>query len=175
MIQWLNVVKEKEKEMGVRFLCRNAENLGVPYKWSTVLFSLICSLSDEGFMIGIDGKGQVRGALAYTFGTGEDDYQDRNRIEVHLLYIDEGARSLTGLADTIHAFSQQVLGLLQHISEIGFYCDATDHNRRLYGKFAMRQNTKLHACGMLDFYTVTPESLRQYTENRAFRREQIRE
>jgi hypothetical protein len=126
-------------------------------------------------MIGIDDYGEVRAALAYTFGTGEDDYEDRSRIEVHLLFIDEQFRVGTALPETIHALSLHVLGLPQNIREIGFYCTPTTGNRRLYGKFATVRNTREHPCGMLDFYTATPESLRLYAVSRVSHRKTINE
>ncbi|WP_409345397.1 hypothetical protein [Paenibacillus sp. MBLB4367] len=162
MMQWVSAGSEEQKESGVRFLCRHGEDLGVPYKWSTVMSSLACSLNEDGFMIGIDGSGQVRGALAYTYGTGEDDYEDRSRIEVHLLFIEKSERSGTALAEMIHAFSLQVLGLPKKIGEIGFYVMPTSGNRRLFGKLATLRNTKEHPCGILDFYTAVPESLLHY-------------
>lgn len=161
-MQWITAASEDEKESGARFLCRHGEKLGVPYKWSTVMSSLACSLNENGFMVGLDGAGHVRGALAYTYGTGEDDYEDRSRIEVHLLFIDEGVRSGTALAETMHALSARVIGLPQKIEEIGFYGMPTAVQRRLFGKFAVIRNTREHPCGLLDFYTAAPESLLHY-------------
>lgn len=169
MIQWVSADSEQDKENGVRFLCRHGERLGVPYKWSTIMSSLACSLNENGFMIGLDDDGQVKGALAYTYGTGEDDYENRSRLEVHLLYIDKPFRGGTTLVETIHALSSHVFTLPQRIGEIGFYCVPAKGNRRLYGKFATIRNTRLHPCGMLDFYTASPESLRKYAVNRLSR------
>ncbi|TMV52288.1 hypothetical protein FE783_04930 [Paenibacillus mesophilus] len=175
MIQWVSADSEEDRENGVRFLCRNGEKLGVPYKWSTVMSSLSCSLNENGFMIALDDYGQVGGALAYTYGTGEDDYENRSRIEVHLLYIDKPFRGEKALVETIQALSSHVLALPQRIGEIGFYCVPAKGNRRLYGKCATIRNTKLHPCGILDFYTAAPESLRQYAVSRMAREKTERE
>lgn len=170
MMNWVPAYSEEDKEEGVRLLCRHAEDLGVPYKWSTVMSSVACSLNEDGFMIGIDGHGRVKGALTYTNGTGEGDYEDLNRIEVHLLYIEEGERCGGAFVAAVHALSLRVIGLPRKIEEIGFYSMPTDGNRRLFGKIATLSNTKMHPCGLLDFYVATPESLRQYADRLDSRR-----
>lgn len=175
MIKWVPANSEEEKESGIRFLCRHAENLGVPYKWSTVMSALACSLNEGGFMIGLDGIGQVRGALAYTHGTGEGDYEDLSRIEVHLLYIEESVRYGGALIEAVQALSLRVIGLPGKIEEIGFYGMPTVGNRRLFGKIATLSNTKMHPCGLLDFYVATPENLRQYADRLDSRRKALSE
>lgn len=172
MLQWMTADTEQMKEDGVRFLCRYAEDLGVPYKWCTVLDSLYRSTCDEGFLIAVDGHGQVRGAMAYTFGTGEDNYNDRSRIEVHLLYLEAGIRCGKEFLRTIDALTERELELPQPIGEVGFYCAPTEGYRKLFGNFATVDHTKMHPCGLLDFYLTTPERLRQYVFRCSSRRRQ---
>ncbi len=170
MIQWMTAGSERMREEGVRFLCRHAEDLGVPYKWSTVVNSLHNAIRDEGFMIGVNEQGLVRGVLAYTFGTGEDDYEDRTRMEIHLLYLESGYRGRTELVEVLDALAEREMELPQPIVEIGFYCKPTDGYRRLFGKFATVDNTKEHPCGLLDFYLTTPDRIMQYVYQHPSRR-----
>jgi hypothetical protein len=153
---------EQMKEAGVRFLCRWAEDLGVPYKWSTILNKFHTSLYDKGFMIAVDGQDQVRGVLAYSYGTGENNSADPTRLIVHLIYIEDGYRGGTALAGAIDALSERELELMQPVEEIGFRCSPSNGYRRLFGKFAEISDTSMHPCGMLDSYVTTPERLRDY-------------
>jgi len=162
MIRWALADTEEERERGVRLLCRHGDDLGVPYKWSTVLASLAHALDDGGLIVGIDGEGRARGAIAFTCGTGEDAYKDRTRIEVHLLFIDEEARGNgAALAGAIRALHRTAAGLPQPIEEIGFYAAPTPAFRRLFGKAAALRSTRTHPCGLLDFYSVSADSLRR--------------
>lgn len=162
MLQWMTASTEQMKEDGVRFICRHAEDLGLPYKWSTTMSLLYKSLYDSGFMIALDEARQVRGVLAYIFGTGKDQSADQTRVEIVLLYIDGEARSGTKLVQAIEALLERETELPQPIQEFEFYCPSTDANRRLFGHFATLRDTKMHPCGLLDCYVTMPDRLRQY-------------
>jgi hypothetical protein len=170
MLQWMTADTEQMKEDGVRFLCRYSDDLGVPYKWSTIMNSLYTAIYDSGFMIALDRHNQVRGVLAYTYGTGEDQQADRTRIEVHLLYIEAGFRTGIKLMDVMDALAEREVELSQPISDVEFYCTPTAAHRRLFGKFATVSNTRMHPCGLLDFYLTTPDRLRQYVAGITSRR-----
>ncbi|NOU93762.1 hypothetical protein GC093_11085 [Paenibacillus sp. LMG 31456] len=162
MLQWIVAESEKAAEDGVRFLCRYAEDLGVPYKWSTVLQSIYTAIYDKGFMVGLDRSGQVRGGLAYTYGYGEDGSEDRTRIEVQLIYLEAGFRGGKALLEAIAALVERELELFDLIGKIEIYCTPTDGHRRLLGKFATLCSTEMYPCGMLSLYVTTPERLSQY-------------
>ncbi|MFD0696328.1 hypothetical protein ACFQZT_19870 [Paenibacillus sp. GCM10027628] len=162
MLQWIVAESEQLKEDGVRFLCRYAEDLGVPYKWSTIMSSLLTALCDNGFMIALDGRGQVRGLLAYTFETAEDGNVDRTRIEVHLIYLEAGFRGGRTPLEAMAALVEREQELYEPIEQIGFYCTPTEGYRKLFEKFATVSNTEMHPCGMLSFYVTTPERLKEY-------------
>ncbi|MCD9025285.1 hypothetical protein [Cohnella silvisoli] len=162
MNQWLTADSEAAKESAVILLSRNGEHLGVPYQWSTVLSSLLCSMYDNGLMIGLDSSGEIAGVLAYTSGTGEDKYQDRTKIEVHLLFIEKRMRSGRMLTEAMRTLAGMILDSPSEIREIAFYANPSAINRRLFGKFAELIHTSEHPCGMLDYYRVIPERLLVY-------------
>ncbi|MFD0682162.1 MULTISPECIES: hypothetical protein [unclassified Paenibacillus] len=164
MLQWIIAESEQSKEDGVRFLCRYAEDLGVPYKWSTVMASLDTAIYDQGFMIALDGVGKVRGVLVYTFWTKEDGSADRTRIEVQLLYLEAIFRRGVTLLGAMDALVEREKELHEPIVEIGFYCTPTNAHRRLFCKMATESKTEMHPCGMLSFYVTTPDRLSQYVE-----------
>lgn len=159
MSEWQTALSETEKEEAVKLLCGNAERLGVPYRWSSVLISLLCSLYDNGMMIGRSGSGKISGVLAYTSGTGEDQYRDRTKLEVHLLFIEKSLRNGRLLKDAMHSLAEKAMDSPDGISEIAFYAEPTARNRRLFGKFAALAHTTEHPCGLLDYYLTTPERL----------------
>lgn len=166
MSRWKTAKEEAEQERGVRFLCRHGEHLGVPYKWSSVLTSLVCSLYDDGLLIGLDGSGRIAGALAYTSGTDMDGYRDRTKIEVHLLFIEERMRTGMMLLEAMRALAEKTLESPDGIGEIVFYAVPSAGNRRLFGKFAVLAHTTEFPCGMLDCYKATPEQLLNYVSLR---------
>ncbi|MFD0677003.1 MULTISPECIES: hypothetical protein [unclassified Paenibacillus] len=162
MLQWIVAETEQKAEEGVRFLCRYAEDLGLPYQWSSVLQAIYTSIYDKGFMVGLDLSGQVRGVLAYTYGYGEDGSEDRNRIEVQLIYFESGFRGGKGLLGAMAALVERELELHDLVDKIEFYCTPTDQHQRLLGKFSTLHSTELYPCGMLSLYVTTPERLSQY-------------
>jgi hypothetical protein len=113
-------------------------------------------------MIALDGNRQVRGLLAYTYGTGEDKNADQTRIEVHHLYLEAQFRTGTKFVEAMEALVEREVELTQPIRQIEFYCTPTEAHRRLFGKIAAISNTRMHPCGMLDFYITTPDRVRQY-------------
>lgn len=162
MLQWMTASSEQMKEDGVLFICRHVEDLGLPYKWSTTMNLLYTSLYDSGLMIALDERRQVRGVIAYTYGTAKDKSADQTKIEVVLLYLEAEYRTGTRLIEAMNALVEREIELAQPIREIEFYCTPTDVRRRLFGKIATLRNTKLHSCGMLDSYITTLERIRLY-------------
>jgi hypothetical protein len=162
MLQWMTAGTEQMKEDGVLFICRQVEDLGLPYKWSTTMNLLYTALYDSGLMIALDEQGQVRGIMAYTFGTAKDKSADQTRIEVILLYLEAEYRTGTRLVEAMKALVERELELTQPIREVEFFCTPTDVRRRLFGKIATLRNTKMHSCGLLDSYITTLEQIRLY-------------
>ncbi|TDF97043.1 hypothetical protein [Paenibacillus piri] len=172
MLQWIVAGTEQEIEDGVRFLCRYAEDLGLPYQWSTVLQCVNNSIYDKGYMVGLDGSGQVRGVLSYVYCYGEDGSEDRTRIEVQLIYLEAGFRGGGTLLDAMAALVERELELQEPIGKIEMYCTPTDGHQRLFGKFATFCRTEKFPCGMLSLYVTTPERLSQYVIRYTSRRTQ---
>lgn len=165
MLQWMTADTEQLKEEGVRFLCRHVEDLGVPYKWSTIMNFLYTSIYDSGLMIALDDEDrQARGVLVYTYGTGENKSADPARIEIFLLCLDAESRKGTKLVEAMEALLEREAELPQPIRQFEFYCLSTAAHRRLFGKIATLHDTRTHSCGLLDFYVTTPERLRQYVD-----------
>lgn len=164
MIEWSIAAGEAEKELGVRLLLRNAEELGVPYSWVTVMSSLIYSLEDNGLMIGRDRSGRVYGVLAFTLGTSEDKYTDQSRVEVHLLFFDRRLRYGRPLLKAMGALADHLMELPEGVRQVVFYSPISGTDRRFYGKFAALQHSSEQPCGLLDFYVTTPESLLDFAD-----------
>ncbi|WP_372632301.1 hypothetical protein [Cohnella sp.] len=164
MIRWSVAANERDKELGARLLCRNAEELGVPYSWVTVMSSLIYPMEDNGFMIGRDDSGRVVAALAYTLGTMEDSYADRSRVEVHLLFFERRLRRGRPLLQAMSMAAEHWLELAAGVREVVFFAPVAKESRRLYGKFAQWQYMSEQPCGQLDFYATTPERVLEFTE-----------
>jgi hypothetical protein len=164
MIRWSVAADEGDRELGARLLCRNAEELGVPYSWVTVMSSLIYPMEDNGFMIGRDDTGCALAALAYTLGTLEDSYADRSRVEVHLLFFERRLRHGRPLLQAMRMAADHWLELPAGVREVVFFTPAAEEIRRFYGKFAQWQYTSEQPCGQLDFYATTPEHLLEFAE-----------
>lgn len=164
MIEWAIAAGETEKEQGVRFLMRHAEELGVPYSWATVMSSLIYPMEDRGFMTGRDRDGRVSAALAFTLGASEDKYADRSRVEVHLLFFERRLRHGRPLLQAMRMLADSLMDLPEGVREVVFYASSSERNRRLYGKFASLQYTSDQPCGLLDVYRTTPERLLDFAD-----------
>ncbi|MBB6634840.1 hypothetical protein [Cohnella thailandensis] len=156
MIVWSIASTEEEQADGAMFLCRNAERLGTPFKWSTVIHLLIYTLEDNGLLIGKDESGAVVSAVAYTAGAEDDRYKDRARIQVHLLYIEDrwrgGAVLLAGYRALLKHLRQSQAGW----REIVFYAGPTEENRRRFRKRAELLKTVQRPSGEMDFYLFVP-------------------
>ncbi len=159
MIAWRIARDETDQERGIQFLCRHGGKLGIPYSWITVLNSIMYSLEDRGFLIGVEEDGTIAGALVFTVGTRDDRYKDPGRIELHLLCLDEPRRVGAVLLGALRAFVQQLLELPREVREVVFYTAADTYNRGLFGKAAKLTSTAEQPCGMLDFYSIKLESL----------------
>lgn len=159
MITYTMADTETSREDGVKFICRHGTGLGLLYNWSTVMNSLIYAIEDNGFIVGRDGGGRIAAVLAHTVGTLEDGYKDKARIEVHLLYIEEGRREGPVLLAMLRMFTQRLLELPGEVREIVFFAPATAENRRKFGKVATLVKTTEPPCGALDFYTVAIDRL----------------
>jgi len=164
MMKWLKANNERSKEQGVLLLSRNGDRLGVPYKWTAILYVLSVSLENKGFMVGYDNSGLPAGALAYTFGTEEDRYKDHTKVEVHLLYIEERVRNGAMLLAAMRGLAHDLLK--SRIRGLAFMALPSEENRRLFGKFAALKRTSEYACGTMDYYTTTPETLLAYASKR---------
>ncbi|MEK0314683.1 hypothetical protein [Cohnella sp. 56] len=162
MLSWRVADTQPLQEEGVRFLCRHADKLGVPYNWSTIVHSLYAAIRDDGLLLAMDGDGNMRGAIACALGTGEDNYADRGRMEVHLLYLDERARSGREPVGAIAALVERELEWPRPLEAIGFYAAPEERLRKLFGKLADLDHTREHRCGPLDFYWTTPARLRAF-------------
>lgn len=162
MLQWMIAGTEQMKDEGARFLCRHAEELGVPYKWSTIMNSLYYSICDSGFMIALDRHGQIRGVWVYTYGDGEGGKPDETRMEVHHLFLEAGVRTGAAFVEALEALIERESELPLPIGEVHFYSIPTDARRRLFGKLASIRDTRMHPCGLLDSYVTTPDRVKQY-------------
>ncbi|TVY06977.1 hypothetical protein [Paenibacillus cremeus] len=161
MKQWTIADTEQKREAAVRFLCRHAEDLGVPYKWSTILTSIYTAINDNGLLFALDRLGCVRGILAYTISK-RSGTEDQTRIEVHLLFLEAGFRAWNSLTEAMSALAAELAERFRANSEIGFYCTPTEKHHSLFSKFASVNNTRLHPCGMLSYYVTSLEQLKYY-------------
>lgn len=162
MLRWMEAETESLKEEAVQLLCRHTEELGVPYKWSTVLTMLYNAIGDKGLMIAADDDGTVRGVLAYGYAAGPDRRADLTRLEVYLLYAEAGSRGETALRAAAEAFGERELERFEPIREVEFFSVPTAGRRRLFRRLASYVATEEHPCGKLDYYVTTPERIRGY-------------
>jgi hypothetical protein len=163
MLKWVIADSEQRREDGVRFLCKHAIDLGVPYQWCTVMDFVYMSTSDDGFMIALDELGRIRGILMYTPFLMKENGEERIRIEIQLLYLEKEVRGGKAIARAVEAFAERELELPVTIYDVEFFVVQSDANRRLYSKIASLSETQLHLCGPLDVFRTTPDRLRQTT------------
>lgn len=161
MLKWVIADSEQHREDGVLFLCRHAEDLGVPYQWCTVMDFVYMSASDDGFMVALDEQGRIRGILMYTPFLMKKNGKERIRIEIQLLYLEKEVRGGKAIARAVEAFAERELELPVPAYDVEFFVVQSDANRRLFGKIASLSETQLHMCGPLDVFRTTPDLLRR--------------
>lgn len=161
MLKWVLADSEQRIEDGVRFLCKHAMDLGVPYQWCTVMDFVYMSASDDGFMIALDEQGRIRGMLMYTPFLMKKDGKKRIRIEIQLLYLEKEVRGGKAIARAVEAFVERELELKVPAYDVEFFVIQSDANRRLFSKIASLSETQVHDCGPLDVFRTTPDLLRQ--------------
>ncbi|MDF2724372.1 MAG: hypothetical protein K0Q59_4047 [Paenibacillus sp.] len=161
MLKWVIADSEQHREDGVRFLCRHATDLGVPYQWCTVMDMVYMSASDDGFMVALDEQGRIRGILMYTPFLMKEKGKKRIRIEIQLLYLAKEVRGGKAMARAVEAFAERELELPVPADDVEFFVVQSEANRRLYGKIASLSETQLHQCGPLDVFRTTPDRLRR--------------
>lgn len=162
MLTWMEAETEPMKEEAVLLLCRHADEIGVPYKWSTVLTMLHNAIGDKGLMIAVDDVGTVRGVLAYGYAAGPDRRADLTRFEVYLLYVEADYRGDAALRLAAEAFGERELERFEPIREVEFFSVPAAGRRKLFGRLASYVATEEHPCGQLDYYVTTPERIREY-------------
>lgn len=158
MLKWVIADSEQRREDGVRFLCKHAADLGVPYQWCTVMDFVYMSASDDGFMMALDEQRRIRGILMYTPFLMK---KKRIRIEIQLLYLEKEVRAGKVIARAVEAFAERELELPVPADDVEFFVVQSDANRRLFGKIASLSETQVHTCGPLDVFRTTPDRLRQ--------------
>lgn len=161
MLKWVIADSEQRREDGVRFLCKHAADLGVPYQWCTVMDFVYMSASDDGFMMALDEQERIRGILMYTPFLMKNNGEKRIRIEIQLLYLEKEVRGGKAIARAVEAFAERELELPVPAYDVEFFVVQSDANRRLFGKIASLSETQLHACGPLDVFRTTPDLLRR--------------
>ncbi|MBB6672230.1 hypothetical protein [Cohnella nanjingensis] len=162
MIAWSIADNEADRELGAKFLCRHGTELGLLYSWSTVMSSLSYAMEDNGFLIGRDRDGRVAAVLAHTVGTLDDGYRDLSKVEIHLLYLEEGRREGATLLSGLRAFVRHLLESPRETKEVVFFTPSNEENRRRFGKVATRVKTTEPPCGTLDYYAIPMDRLLRF-------------
>lgn len=155
---------ERYQEKYISFLLEHYSALNLPYSFPVTL-SYIASpvLMTEEAILFFDHNDELAGALGYIYGTGEEQYQDTDIVQLQTLFLLDKYRGTRLFLEGLQYLTQYLAQLDREITELRFWVPAHDSQlRRLCGKLAQRTASSETAFGMIDEYRVSLPQLQQY-------------
>lgn len=144
----------------IEFLLEHYKELNLPYSFPVGL-SFISSpvlLKGEIFLAFNDDY-EVIGALGYIHGTGENEYEDKEIVQIQAVYIVEEYRNTLLFIKGLQHIIQHIALTKQAVKEFRFWTAADDGMRRLCAKIADRRGTK---DGRIDEYVAPYSAWKKY-------------
>lgn len=148
----------------IEFALDNYTQLNLPYPFSVSLGYIASPVLMQGeIFVAFDDDHQAIGCLSFIRGTAEENYSNREIVQIQLLYIDEHCRSSTLLRELLSMLVQCLRYLEEPVKELHFWTGADDRLQALIAKrFTLQPRTYQSAYGTLNFYVMPFEVLSEY-------------
>lgn len=148
----------------IDFLLEHYESLNLPYPF-TVSFNFMAStllMERSAVILCLDDDGEAAGAIGYIRGTGEENYENQDVLQVQITYLIEPLRRTTAFLQGLRFLASYIEEEAGEVSEIVFWSAPDAYLGRLFGKFAVATNVRGTNAGDLLAYRVTPGQLQAY-------------
>ncbi|SFE77448.1 hypothetical protein SAMN05216378_4030 [Paenibacillus catalpae] len=127
------------QEKYIQFLLQNYEDLNQPYPFPVTLSYISSPLLMEGKAILCKNEdGETVGAMGYIHGTGEQDYEDTEVIQLQIVFLHQTRRGSRLLLRAAQFLAQHWDQVQQPPSEIRFWIPNDPSLLRLCSRFANR-------------------------------------
>jgi hypothetical protein len=127
------------QEQYIQFLLQHYKELCLPYPFPVTLSYLSSPLLMEGESVLCRNEdGETVGAVGYIHGTGEQDYEDTEVIQLQIVFLHHSCRGSRLLLRTAQFLAQHWSQLKQPPSEIRFWIPSAPTLLRLCSRFAKR-------------------------------------
>jgi len=148
----------------MEFVLDHYKQLNMPYPFS-VSFSYLASpvLMDEEIFLALDDDHQTVGCLSFIRGTAENNYENRDVIQLQVVYIDPQYRGTKLLLELLQLMVQCLRYLEEPVNEIHFWTKDDPAIRSLITKrlaIIPQQHESIY--GPLIAYVIPYELLEQY-------------
>ena len=148
----------------LEFLLNNYSELNLPYPFDTS-FGYITSpiLLDEEIFLALDEEHRIVGALSLIRGTAEGDYEDRDIIQLQVVFISKHYRKTLILQQLLTIMYQWFSFNNQEISELRFWTKDDIQLQALIYKRTGIEPIKHHTIyGYLHYYAIPYPLLERY-------------
>lgn len=144
---------EMYQQKYMELLLEHYDQLRLPYSFPVAL-SYIASpifMRHESFLCFND-EDEVIGAFGCIFGTGENEYEDTDIIQIQVVYFTEPYRGTLLFARALTFFTEYLKQLDSEVTELRFWAPADDDLRKLFAKISTRTATAHTEQCVLDEY-----------------------
>lgn len=141
----------------VEFLLEHYQDLNLPYSFPVSLSFIASPLftAEGGCFLCFNEENEVIGALGYIHGTGENQYEDTDIIQIQIIYFLEEHRKTTLFLQTLQFLIQHIVQSGKEVKEFRFWTPANDKLHRLLSKIADKTNSSETIFGPLDEYRAS--------------------
>lgn len=151
----------------IEFVLDSYKRLNMPYPFTVALGYLASPvLMREEMFLAFDDEHRVVGCLSFIRGTAEADYQNREIVQLQVIYIEESYRSSTMLLGFLKMLVQYLNYKEEPVKELQFWTKDDAKLRQLVTKrLAIQPHSQQTVFGQLDFYTLPFPLLEEYISN----------
>lgn len=148
----------------IEFALDSYAKLNLPYPFSVSLGYIASPVLMQGeIFLAFDDDHQTIGCLSFIRGTAEENYSNREIVQIQLLYIDEHYRSSTLLRELLSMLVQCLRYLEEPVKELHFWTGADDQLQALITKrFSLQPRTYQSVYGTLHYYVMPFEGVGEY-------------
>ncbi|MGO4548405.1 hypothetical protein AB4Z29_26810 [Paenibacillus sp. 2TAB23] len=143
------------QETYISFLLEQYEHLNLPYSFQTSL-SYITSpiLMGKDSIIIWNAQDEPAGAIGFIHGTGEHDYEDRNIIQIQVLFLKKSSRSGRTFLRSMQFLGQHLAQINEPVTELRFWIPAQSALQKLCAKWAVKSQSNATEYGDIEEYRM---------------------
>ena len=144
---------ELYQEKYITFLLEHYKELHLPYPFP-VSFSFMASpfFMNGKVILCFDPDYEIVGALSYIHGTGDNNYEDTDVVQIQTVFLVDEHRKTRLFLKGLQFLTQYIAQLEQKVTEFRFWTPVRDDLRKLCDKIAERTATRETDFGMVDEY-----------------------